>query len=193
MAKSMAKTSQPKTEKAVTKSEVKTEVKPKTQTNKQQVEASKKDYAPTDTIKCLSVTHGELIMKGIKSDLMYTWAGFGDIAYVEYQDLFAAKTRKSDFIYAPYFVIEDDELLSQDRWADVKKFYDGMYTYRDANDILQLDLPSFQRAIETSPKGLQKAIQVEMVTQLENGTFDSLQKIKLMDDICGTDIMCYVK
>lgn len=194
MAKSMAKTSQPKSKKVVETVEEKVVDNTKEEKAvKKSAPKKEKEYSPTDTVRCVSVTHGELIMRGRKSDLMYTWSGYGDVAYVEYQDLYAAKTRKSDFIYLPFFVIEDDELLSQSRWADVREFYENMYSFADVNDVLQLDTASFRQTIENAPKGLQKAIQVEMVTRLEDGTFDSLQKIKLMDEICDTDLMCYVK
>ena len=57
------------------------------ETNK--VSAAKKKvkkYAPEDFIECRSVTGGELILVGAKSKLQYTWADYGDTAYVEYQD-----------------------------------------------------------------------------------------------------------
>ena len=121
-----------------------------------------------------------------------TSAKYGDIAYVEYQDLYAAKSRRSDFIYSPLFIIDDEELLSNSRWADVKEFYDNMYSYDDINVILKLDNASFRNVISQAPAGLRKAVEIEMVTQLEEGTFDSLQKIKIVDQICGTDLKCYV-
>lgn len=189
MAKSMAKKTK-ETEEVVKPVSTKEET---TITKKEtKVVEKPKDFAPEDQIRCVSMTHGELIMVGRKSDLEYTWANYGDVTYVEYQDLFAAKTRKSDFIYSPLFIIEDEELLNHPRWADVKEFYENMYSYDDIKEILSMDNASFRTLLDKAPKGLRKAIEVEIVTQLEDGTFDSLQKVKIVDEICGTDLKCYI-
>ena len=151
-----------------------------------------REYKPGDTIRCVSMTHGELIMHGNKSGLLYTWENYGDETYVEHQDLYALKTRNSSFIYDPLFIIDDDELLSQPRWSDVKDFYENMYANEDLSQILLMDNANFRALIKSAPKGLRKAIEVEMITRLEDGTFDSLQKIKIVDEICGTDLKCYI-
>ena len=43
-----------------------------------------KKYALDERIECRSVTGGELILIGPKTGLQYTWADYGDTAWVEY-------------------------------------------------------------------------------------------------------------
>lgn len=38
------------------------------------------------------------------------------------------------------------------------------------------------------PKGLKTAIKIEVATRLDNGTFDSIQKVRAVDEICGTEL-----
>ena len=87
-------------------------VKTKTQKNTAAKKTPKK-YAPGDAIECRSVTGGKLILIGSKSQLQYTWEDYGDTAWVEYQDLQALYSRKSNFLIKPRFIIEDTELVEQ--------------------------------------------------------------------------------
>ena len=140
-----------------------------------------------DLILCRSVTAGWLGCDG-KSGQYYIFENFGDQCEIEYQDLFALKQRRSTYLYSPLFVIEDEELLENPRWADIKKFYDEkVYTMDDINEILNIPASKFEEALKALPKGLAKSLQVEVAKRIENGTFDSLKKIKIIDEVCGTD------
>ena len=140
-----------------------------------------------DLILCRSVTAGWLGCSG-KSGQYYIFENFGDECELEYQDLFALKQRRSPYLYAPLFVIEDEELLDNPRWADVKQFYyDKVYTMDDINQILNVPISKFENTIKALPKGLAKSLQVEVAKRIENGTFDSLNKIKIIDEVFDTD------
>ena len=140
-----------------------------------------------DLILCRSVTAGWLGCGG-KSGQYYIFENFGDECEVEYQDLFALKQRRSPYLYAPLFVIEDDELLDNPRWTDIKKFYyDKVYTMDDIEEILNVPANKFESTLKALPKGLAKSLQVEVAKRMEEGTFDSLKKIKIIDEVFGTD------
>ena len=46
----------------------------------------------------------------------------------------------------------------------------------------------FKKALAEVPKGLKTAIKIEVATRLDNGTFDSIQKVRAVDEICGTEL-----
>lgn len=158
-------------------------------TNKKVTENVKveRNYSPSDLITCRSITQGALIMPG-KSGITYTWSGYGDYASVEYQDLHAWKSRRSNMIYKPHIVIEDDELLQNKLWKDVNSIYENMYDISDINEVLNAQPNKFKSILLKSPSGLKKAIAVEVATRLENGTFDSIKKLKIVDEVCGTEL-----
>lgn len=146
-----------------------------------------RQFNQTDLILCRSVTAGWLGLSG-KSGQYYVFENFGDECEIEYQDLFALKSRHSNYIYAPHFVIEDDELLENPRWTDVKKFYDEeVYTMEDVDMILNLPINEFKTALPQLPRGLAKSLQVKVADKIEDGTFDSINKIKFIDETFGTD------
>lgn len=144
-------------------------------------------FAQNDPILCYSVTPGWLGVDG-KSGQYYTFEGLGDECEIEYQDLFALKSRRSAYLFSPYFVIADDDLLDDPRWKELKQFYDEkVYGKDDINEILNLPFTSFENTLKNLPKGLKKALCVQVAEKIEDGTFDSLKKIKAIDEVCGTD------
>ena len=147
---------------------------------------SPRQFNQNDLVLCRSVTAGWLGVSG-KSGQYYVFENFGDVCEIEYQDLFALKSRHSNYIYAPLFVIEDDELLENPRWADVAQFYDEKVFKEDIEEVLNLPISTFEVSLRKLPKGLAKALQVKVAEKIENGTFDSLKKIKVIDEVFGTD------
>lgn len=151
-----------------------------------------KEFKGDDLIPCRSMTRGELLMVGKKTKEVYVWSEYGDVTEVEYQDLLALKASKSAFIFDIMFFIEDEDLINTAKWNEVKKLYEEIYA-EDVTVLLEMDNDSFKSALSSLPKGLKKAIVTEIATRMEEGTFDSLQKIKIVDSVCGTDLNCLLR
>ena len=96
----------------------------KTTTKKITEEVTTKEprkYGPNDTIMCHSIFPGTFLFSGPKSKIVYPFEAPGDENPVEYQDLLAAMMSKKKSIMAPYIVIDDEELLEDFKWKQVKK------------------------------------------------------------------------
>lgn len=146
-----------------------------------------RQYMGDDLIPCKSLTKGELIYIGKKTGEVYKWTDFDDITEVEYQDLLGLKAKKSDFIYKMMFMVLDEELLQDPKWSDVKSMYDKVYS-DSIDELIEMPLSKFKSVFPNLPEGLKRAMVVEVGTQMEAGTFDSIQKIKFIDEICKTDL-----
>ena len=147
-------------------------------------------YAPDDLIPCRSVTYGELLLSAPKSKLMYVWANYNDVTEVEFQDLQALKSTRSNYLFRPRIVIEDEELVEQ--WSkDFKDMYSKI-THVDVEEIFDLPLGKFKTALKNAPKGVQQAAKNIAGEKIMNGSLDSLAKIKAIDDILGTDLKLYL-
>ena len=179
---------------ATTTKTVKTTVKKETPVEQTASSAAAvRKYEADDTIPVRSITQGELLMPGRKSGILYRWAGAGDVEEVEYQDLYALKVRRSAYVYEPLFIIDDEELLADPKWKDVVALYQTMYDTEDISAILRLPVNQFKKVLKQVPKGLLNSIKVEVATQIENGKFDSISKIKAIDELCETDLLCLIK
>lgn len=147
-----------------------------------------KKFEKDDLIPCRSTTPGLLLYNGPKSRIPYSWSNSGDVTYVEYQDLLAAMVMRSDYIFDPLFVIEDEDVLADPKWKEVKDLYESADVSVDVREILNLPINKFRRALEQSPKGVLNAIKAEVSSQIAKGVFDSYQKVKIIDEVCGTDL-----
>lgn len=154
-------------------------------------EKTVRTYRDEDLIVCRSITRGYLSYIGKKSGEMYVFANYDDTCEVEVRDLNALRASKSQYLYAPLFVIEDEEFISQPRWKDIKELYDK-FMIEDINEIIEKPLSEFKSILYKLPKGYQTALYSEVATRIHSGEFDSLNKIKAIDEICGTDLYCLI-
>lgn len=156
------------------------------------VKSEPRKFNPDDIIVCRSVTYGELLGDGRKTKMLYSWAGYGDEVGVEYQDLMSWKSTKSQYLYAPHFVIEDEELLALEQWKDVKEIHDKIKQL-DCDNLFDLPVDKFERAMENVPKTYHVTIRNMANAKILNGELDSLAKIKVIDKNFGTDLMSLLK
>lgn len=152
-----------------------------------------KEYQNGNMIPCRSVTAGEMFCIGKKSGILYRWASQGTIEDVRYEDLVYMRDSRSGYVYHPRFVIEDAELLATKGWEKVQVVYDDMFTERDIEEILNLPVPQFTAALAKLPKTIQTTIKIMVAERIENETFDSMNKIKAIDSVLGSDLMCLIK
>ena len=145
-------------------------------------------YAPDELIPCRSVNAGELVYIGPKTRIPYDWAASGDIVYMEYQDVLAAVVSRSKYVFKPWFIIEDETLLDDPRWSEVKRLYDSMYDLGDAREIVDLPVREFEERFIKLPIGMKNAVKSEIATRIADGTFDSIQKVRIVDEVCKTDL-----
>ena len=147
-----------------------------------------KTYAPEDTIRCRSLVSGGLYIEGSRSHILYSWADCGDVADVEYRDLiYLVRTREDPNIYSPRIIIEDEDFVEQNK--SVKDFYDSMYTTGDLNEILLLPVSQMKTEIEKLPKGAKESIKGIASTLIDSHVLDSVQRIKALDEIFGTNML----
>lgn len=152
-----------------------------------------KKYEPDDLILCRSMYAGTLLFTGIKTKQTYEFCGIGDTRYVEYQDLQAAMITRRKNLYAPYIIIEDEALLNDLHWKSLKDLYSNMYDESDIDDLLELPTFQFKEEFIKLPLGFKKTVSLIVSSRVQDGTFDSINKISIIDDVCGTDIKCLIK
>ena len=149
----------------------------------------KREFAPDDNIKTVSVCAGELLMVGKKTGILYKWENYGDTAYVEYQDLKAeAYNSTSAYVYAPLFMIEDEEVLNTREFARAKEVYQNAITAEEIDNFFNLTNQQFMSQLKKLPKSIQNTIKAVAVDKINNGSLDSIQKIKILDEVLGTDL-----
>lgn len=145
-------------------------------------------YEPEDLIPCRSMYAGTLLFTGDKTKITYEFSNMGDFRYIEYQDLLSALLMRKKSIFAPYIIIEDEELLENTHWQEVRKVYDGLYDRQDLINLINLPTARFDSEFRKLPSGFKSTIATMISEMITEGAFDSMNKIKIIDEECGTDL-----
>ena len=145
-------------------------------------------YEPNDIIMCHSVFPGRFLFSGPKTKIIYPFEACGDESPVEYQDLLAAMMSKKKSIMAPFIVVDDEELLEDIRWKQVKKVYDSMFAIKDMDKFLSMPFNTFEKTFEKLPAGIKKNVMLEISARVRDGEFSEMNKIRLVDEACSSNI-----
>ena len=175
---------------ATTKKTSVTEEVTKDEVIKETPKKTPRKFAQDEMIPCRSVTYGELLYPAKKSQLLYTWANYGDVTEVEFQDLQALRSTRSQYLNDPKFIIEDEELLEQ--WPEFKKLYENVALI-DTDKLFALPLNQFKAKLRNIPAGFRDSLKNVASAKILDGTFDSLAKINAMDEILGTDLKLLIQ
>lgn len=176
MATSMKKTTSTST-KAPAKSEV----------VKETTDKEKRVFDKEDLIPCRSITFGELLMVGAKTKFVYKWANYDDIQEVEYQDLiYDVKIPGGSYSKFPRFIVIDDDFLEQN--PILNDVYSKIYSKQDIREILNLSPNELKKAVEGLPKGVKDSLKTMVATMITSGSFDSMNKIKILDELLDTQM-----
>lgn len=149
-------------------------------------EPKKKKFEQTDFIMCRSVTTGGLFMEGSKTKQLYQWNDYGDESEVEYRDLVAEVRLKSDFVFAPRFIVENEDFVEE--FPQLKQFYSQYLSVKDLREILELPISQMAKKITELPKGAKESLRSIAASMVSSGAIDSVSKIKKLDELFDTDM-----
>ena len=148
---------------------------------------SVKKYKDDDLIPCISTTSGLLILVGAKTGRTYRWVDVGDRLDVDYSDLYAEIRTRSNYVFKPRFVIDDDELVNQH--PEIVRLYDKLYSKDDLSKILMLPADQMKRVVEQLPEAVKNTVKSIAATMIDTGSLDSVKTIKVLDEIFGTQML----
>lgn len=184
MATTRKRTATPKAEAAQTVKEVAAE--PVKEVVKEEPKRVKKVFAPDDGIACRSVTQGGVYLEGPKTHMLYEWVQYGDITEVEYADLAAMVRTKSQYLFGPWVMVDDDDFVEE--FSQLKKFYTENYSLADLEVILSYPVKRMIEEVKALPKSAAESLKVLAASSINDGNLDSVAKIKALDDLFGTKL-----
>lgn len=153
-----------------------------------EVMEKEKKYKNTDLIPCRSIVSGGLYIEGNRSKILYSWADYGDVVEIEYQDLlYMVRTRANKDIYLPRIIIEDEEFVKQNK--SLEELYNSLYSTKDIRDIIELPVNRMMAEIKKLPEGVKNSVKGIASTMIDAHQLDSVQKIKALDEFFGTQML----
>lgn len=152
-----------------------------------ETKVEKKKFNPKDMIPCVSITPGEMFYIGSKSEELYTFADIDDVVEIEFRDLDYAARSKDAMMYKPRFIVQDKDFMALHPALD--EAYGSLYSIKDLKDILKQTPDQMQKSISSLPEGAKDSIKTIAATMVDNGTLDSVRKVKVLDEIFGTEML----
>lgn len=156
---------------------------PKVETPKK---VNKPKHEASELISCRSLVFGELRLIGPKTNMPYSWLNEGDSRDVEYQDLLSWKALGSRYLFEPFIIIEDDDLLEE--WkSDLEPVYDKLENV-SLKELFNLPQRQFVAQLKQLPAKMKMSVQNMAYSMIQDGTLYDLRKINAMDEVLGTEL-----
>lgn len=149
---------------------------------------AEKTFRPDTPITCKSVRQNELFFKS-NSGTEYTWNGFGDIRELPYSDIMSMKASRSAYLYEPWLLIEDEDLMAKPEFK--KEFGEINSIYKEFDNpkaFFELPITEIKERLNHAPKGLKDLIIYNAGQYIEDGTLDRIGVINVLDEIFGTHL-----
>lgn len=149
----------------------------------------KKTFKNGDMIKVQSVNSGKLVYADNVSGEVYRWMAFGEVEEVEYSDLLRMiKERK--ILFKPSAIVLDKEFIEQNKV--LTDLYSSLYTPKEIKDIFLLEPNAMRAKIESLPANIKDKVRDVGASMIDSGRLDSVQRIKVLDEIFGTRLLLKV-
>lgn len=155
-----------------------------------ELKTEKKKFQPEETIECLSITPGEMFVKGAKSQTLYTFADMDDIVEIEFRDLDYAARSKDAMMYKPRYIVQNADFLALH--PELDEVYSTLHTTADLKSIIKMTPAQMKKVIPTLPLGAQDALKTIAATMVDEGTLDSVNRLKVLDELFGTELLLKV-
>ena len=150
--------------------------------------AETKKFEMTTPIRVRSFRQYDLIYKSTNG-FIYTWNGYGDIRELPYQDVMSLKSRHSKFLYEPWLIIEDDDLLATKEFAgEFDELYALYAAFEDPQTFFHRKPSEIKEQLKDAPRGLRDLIIYNAGKYIEDGTLDSIGVINAVDEALGTQL-----
>lgn len=135
-------------------------------------------------ILCHSVIPGALYIT-CKSGNSYEFNDYGGECEIEANDLIALIRKRSEHIFIPRFVIDDQEFLED--FPQVSAVYENMYDKERLEEILDMNIDDMESEIASMPVSSYDNMRQLISTEIAAGKLDSVRKIKKLSEIFDSD------
>lgn len=138
-----------------------------------------------EMIPVMNATNGSLVYFSRKTGAEWNWSEYGDIEYMEYQELLSMRTAHRRFFDEPFIIVMDDIAVEA---LGLTKMYENIRSPEQIDVIFKMNQTEFEEVVEKSPKGIKHLIVSRAKKLYGSGELDSVKKINFMNTRFQTDI-----
>lgn len=146
---------------------------------------TKKQIDRNQMVPIMNITSGTLIYESRKTGTSLELSEYGDIEYIDYQELITMKAAHRRFFDEPFILVMDDDVVEA---LGLTKMYSTMKNPDQIDTVFDLTQREFENIVEKSPKGIKHLIASRAKVLYETDQLDSVKKINYLNDRFQTDI-----
>lgn len=115
------------------------------------------------------------------------WENFGDIDYMQVQELIAMRGTDRKFFINNWIVINDDEYTAEEVYntIGVSKQYENVVTPETIKQLLCKGIPQIRAEMGKMSDGLRRTVYEYTLKLKEDGEFDSIKKFDVIKELAG--------
>jgi hypothetical protein len=147
--------------------------------------SKKVDIDRFETIPVMNITSGSLVYASRKTGAEWLFQEYGDIEYMEFQELLTMRSSQRRFFDEPFILVMDDDAVEH---LGLTKMYENIKSPEQIDEIFKLNQADFQEIVEKSPKGIKHLIVSRAKKLYDIGELDSNRKLKFINERFQTDI-----
>lgn len=139
-------------------------------------------------VRCKSVRQNELFYVAT-TGARYVWNGFGDIRELPYQEIVSMRASRSPFLYEPWLIIEDEDLLKKSEFkTDFEELYKLYAEFDNPKEFFEQPASVIRERLAGIPNGLRDLIVYNAASYIEDGSLDRMSVVNALDDLFGTNL-----
>jgi hypothetical protein len=136
-------------------------------------------------IPVMNITAHSLVYVSKRTGAEWNWSHYGDIEYMEVQELLTMRNAHRRFLDVPFILIMDDDAVS---YLGLEKMYKDMIEPDNIDKVFKMRIDDFKEVVEKSPKGIQILIANRAKQLIDKGELDSMAKITFINEKFNTDL-----
>ena len=86
----------------------------------------------------------------------------------------------------PRFIVQDSDFINLHSKLD--DIYSALHSTSDLESIIKMTPAKMEKIIPSLPLGAKDALKIIAATMVDKGELDSLQRIKKLDELLGTEL-----
>ena len=187
------------TEKKVVKAVKKTAAKPKVekveqeqaaQETKKTVRRKISDIDRSELVPCRSLVEGLLVYKSARTGMRYVWEEFGSVEFIEYGELVTMRSSSPRFLRDCWIAVEDEDVAEA---LGLAKEYASASEVMDLDSFFDKKASELEEVVPNLPKGIKDTIATKARKMVEDGSLDSRNKIRVLEEGLNVELKMFEK
>lgn len=136
-------------------------------------------------VPVMNNTTSRVIYQSRKTGAEFVWTEYGQVDEIELQELVQMRNVHPRYLRDPWLIVLDEEVV---QYLGLGDLYENIMTPDELEGFLNLPVDKFEDAVQQMPYGMKQLVISTVMERLQNGTFDSMSKVRFLEKTYGIEL-----